>query len=45
MLTFLRDIGKHLFINQMIDEAVQQHLDREIAGFRSLRFLRPVAGL
>ncbi|XNM48992.1 tyrosine--tRNA ligase [Escherichia coli] len=47
VLTFLRDIGKHFSVNQMIDkEAVKQRLNREdLEGFRHRVFLQPVAGL
>ncbi|STI28997.1 tyrosyl-tRNA synthetase [Escherichia coli] len=39
VLTFLRDIGKHFSVNQMINkEAVKQRLNREDQGFRSLSF-------
>lgn len=34
VLTFLRDIGKHFSVNQMINkEAVKQHLNRDEIGY------------
>ncbi|SPW57623.1 tyrosyl-tRNA synthetase [Escherichia coli] len=47
VLTFLRDIGKHFSVNQMINkEAVKQRLNREDQGISFTEFfLQPVAGL
>ena len=47
VLTFLRDIGKHFSVNQMINkEAVKQRLNRDDVGISFTEFsLQPVAGL
>ncbi|XNM90316.1 hypothetical protein ACLK1X_09330 [Escherichia coli] len=45
VLTFLRDIGKHCSVNQMIDkEAVSGVSTVKIRGFRSLSFLDLLQG-
>ncbi len=47
VLTFLRDIGKHFSVNQMINkEAVKQRLNRDDSRHLLHRILlQPVAGL